>query len=438
MGSRKQYLFNQIVAADPSKNNEDVYNGDLEETYHQMMNAGLLGPGQASLNATYANVKTVSASYGDGIQDATAHIQGIINAANAAGVGVYVPRGIYKITAVLDDVQRMRLAEGATITAGTPGMAAVLRTRIGTRLDGGYIVGKGTIDANTNAAIGIHVRDFLHHNIEGVYVTGGNTAAIKAGQTGSSGRSAESVITGVRLFNAGTVVVGSQGILAENSGDHSFSQIIIQNYETGIVLPAGGNAIVHDVHVWSDPAKGVTKIAFLDNSNNSHYNSCAADSPTQFGWRLYGYNTTLTQCTTYLNPGVTQIVDNTVVGIKFESAGSVATIIGHAFNGGSGALRLSNDILAQDANYTSVVYMGCTNSFVVALLSGQNKINDLIIDSNTGTKIANNPAQKIGFYGTAPIVRPSLTYSRATETAASTQLRTTLVALGLVTDSTVA
>lgn len=44
---------------------------------------------------------------------------------------------------------------------------------------------------------------------------------------------------------------------------------------------------------------------------------------------------------------------------------------------------------------------------------------------------------KLGFYGTSPVVKPALTYSRATETAASTQLRTTLVNLGLVTDSTV-
>lgn len=44
---------------------------------------------------------------------------------------------------------------------------------------------------------------------------------------------------------------------------------------------------------------------------------------------------------------------------------------------------------------------------------------------------------KVGFYGTNPILRPVLTYSRATETAATTQIRTTLVTLGLITDSTV-
>lgn len=390
-----------------------------------------------NFGSDYANVKSVNPAFGDGIQDATTHIQGVINAANAAGVGVYVPKGTYKITAPLEDLQRMRLAEGAVITAAAA-MTALIRTRIGTRIDSGYLVGKGVLDPNSNAGIGLHLRDFLYFETRGILITGGNVAGIKLGQTGSSGRSAEAVVSGVRLYTNGAVVPASRGILVENSGDHSLSQIIILNYEYGITLPSGGNAIAHDIHAWADPARGALKVGFEDTSNGSHYNSCHADSPTQFGWHIYGYGTTFTQCGTYLNPGVGQIADNTVVGIKFEGAGSVATIVGHFFNGGSGVLRMANDILAADANYTSIVYMGCTNSNVVTPLSGSNKINDLIVDSNAGTKIALNPAQKVGFYGTAPVARPSLTYSRATETAASTQLRTTLVALGLVTDSTVA
>ena len=38
--NKRQYLFNQIIAADPTKNTEDVFNGDLEETYSGMVNAG--------------------------------------------------------------------------------------------------------------------------------------------------------------------------------------------------------------------------------------------------------------------------------------------------------------------------------------------------------------------------------------------------------------
>lgn len=57
---------------------------------------------------------------------------------------------------------------------------------------------------------------------------------------------------------------------------------------------------------------------------------------------------------------------------------------------------------------------------------------DLQVDcalAHTGTTL--------GFYNHTPVTRPVLTYSRATETAADTQLRAALVALGLVLDSTV-
>jgi hypothetical protein len=47
-------------------------------------------------------------------------------------------------------------------------------------------------------------------------------------------------------------------------------------------------------------------------------------------------------------------------------------------------------------------------------------------------------AKKLGFFGTAPIVKQTLTYSRTGEHASTAALRTVLANLGLVTDSTVA
>lgn len=52
--SRKQYLFNQIIAADPSKNSEDIFNGDIEETYHQMLNSGSISGPASSLSMSNA------------------------------------------------------------------------------------------------------------------------------------------------------------------------------------------------------------------------------------------------------------------------------------------------------------------------------------------------------------------------------------------------
>lgn len=53
-------------------------------------------------------------------------------------------------------------------------------------------------------------------------------------------------------------------------------------------------------------------------------------------------------------------------------------------------------------------------------------------------KINPSGAGALGFWGVTPTTRPSLTYSRATENAAQTQLRTALAALGLVADNTTA
>ena len=328
---------------------------------------------RGALNATYAKVKSVDAKYGDGILDATAHIQSVIDAANTASVGVYVPAGVYKVTAPLENVRRLRLAEGAKITASAAGMAAVLRTQEATRWDSGYIVGKGAVDANTNAAIGVHVRNFLYFEINGIEVNGGNTAALKLGSSTAAGRSAEAIVSNVRLINNGTVVADQRGILVENSGDHSFSQILIQNYNIGMTLPVAGNAMVHDVHVWSDPVKGSTRISFEDYSNNTHYTGCHADTPTEYGWRLYGYGVTLVQCGTYNNHTASYATDNLMVGVKFEGANAIGFLVGHFFLGGSAAKRLKADIEAADGKYGLIQNVGCTNQHTVTVRSLYNR-----------------------------------------------------------------
>ncbi|MFS2090546.1 right-handed parallel beta-helix repeat-containing protein [Paenarthrobacter nicotinovorans] len=58
-----------------------------------------------------------------------------------------------------------------------------------------------------------------------------------------------------------------------------------------------------------------------------------------------------------------------------------------------------------------------------------------IIRSTQGFRHENKP---LGFYGTTPITKPSITGSRAGESAASASTRAALVALGLVTDNTTA
>jgi len=75
----------------------------------------------------------------------------------------------------------------------------------------------------------------------------------------------------------------------------------------------------------------------------------------------------------------------------------------------------------------------------VVFAGGADLGNDVTLGLGTGngTKIGYT-ASKIGFFGVAPVAKPALTYSKATETPAEAGIRTALVALGLVTDSTVA
>ncbi|GAA1267463.1 hypothetical protein [Arthrobacter pascens] len=243
-------------------------------------------------------------------------------------------------------------------------MAAVFRTRVTTRYDDGFIKGPGIVDAGTNADLGVHVLNFLYFQVT-AQIRGGQVAAMKLGSSAFSGRSAEAIVQGIRIFNPGNVVPGAPAILIENSGDHSFSQLIVQNYEHIAVIPAAGNSVWQDVHGWVDPAKGALKIGFDDYSNNSHYSGCHADSPTDYGWRLWGYQTTLVQCGTFLNPNVPQIADGAPVGIRFEATNPIHTIVGHYFFGGSGSKRFKADVEAADGNNGLIQHKGCSSQFVV-------------------------------------------------------------------------
>ncbi|APX02902.1 hypothetical protein BWQ92_15345 [Arthrobacter sp. QXT-31] len=465
---------------------------------------------------------------GNGTTDATSGVQAVIDSAASFGAQVYFPDGVYKVTSPLENFHNVHLSKGAIITAGAPGMAAVVRTQLSKRYDNGAIVGGGTIDANTNAAIGIHVRNFLYFKLNNLTVHGGNAAGIKLGDSRAIGRAAEAILSNIRIINNGSVITGSRGILSENSGDHSFAQVLVMNYEYGVTLPVGNNAMLEDVHVWAEPSKGATKIGFEDFSNSSHYSKCHADAPIEYGFRLYGYQTTLVQCGTYLNPNVPQVVDNTVVGVKFEAAYPIGTLVGHYFFGGSGAKRLKSDIEAADGNYGLIQHFGCSSHNVVTLRSLYNRsigmtvrdrvlstegfeadsptplgnlglsiktntldrwkiVSDggaetgsntgtglairryddngallsepifisrssgtivlkntmslsdgvnLVTGSTTGTQFSTSPAQKIGFYGLAPVAQQAVAGPRGSA-AAQASLTAKLANLGLVTDTTV-
>jgi hypothetical protein len=312
-------------------------------------------------------VKSRSVARGNGVDDDLAEL----NAAFGAGPG-YLPPGVHNLSGPLEKVERIVIDPRATIKP-TATMSSVLRTRIGTRLDRGLIIGGGTIDAGTVADVAIHLRDFLHYTVDGVQVRGGKAAGLQAGQAGSSGRSAEAVLSNLRFIHDGPIPADSRAILVENSGDHSISQVLAQNYEYGLTLPAGGNAVVQGMHAWAEPSKGSMRVGFEDRSNNSQHSGCHADTRSEFGWQLFGYQTTLVQCGTYNNPTAGRATDDMMVGVRFERANAIATLIGHYFLGGFPTKRLKADIEAADGNYGLIQTFGCSNQHVTTARSLTNR-----------------------------------------------------------------
>jgi hypothetical protein len=91
---------------------------------------------------------------------------------------------------------------------------------------------------------------------------------------------------------------------------------------------------------------------------------------------------------------------------------------------------------------SNCLYMGwkynATAANAYAQFGTYGTANRLEIQNSGGEVMLGGSAGKVGFYGTRGVTKPALTYSRAIENAAQTQLRTVLSALGLVTDSTTA
>jgi len=169
-------------------------------------------PNATVLSSTYARVFAVDATFGDGVTDATAHIQSRINACAAAGGGVvYVPVGHYMLTAVVPysltvpsevtlsgagDESHLEVAPGATLAAndivhavmiGTPSVAASNACVTGLRVTGNQSLYAGRYIQGIAAR---HDADPLQHSdvitIEGCWVDDVNIG-IGSCKTGDAG-----------------------------------------------------------------------------------------------------------------------------------------------------------------------------------------------------------------------------------------------------------
>lgn len=319
---------------------------------------------RTAADARYVNAVIASGPGIDptGAADSSAALQAKID----TGKPVVFPAGTYAVNVPLERVTKLLLMSGATIKA-TAAMSAVVRTDIATTVIGGVIEGHGTIDANDLADTPIHIRWFVGFDIGGIRPVNGRLYGIRIGDTGSTGRSAEANLHNLHIVRSSPFSVrsGSHGIHVENSGDHALSSIVVCAFDIGVSLPVSGNSMLRDVHVWTPPAQGATTTAFEDRSSNSHYLQCHADTPTQFGFRLYGYQTTLVQCGTYNNPNDSNATDNVVVGVKLEAPNAIATIVGHFFLGSDATHRLAADVVSADGNYDLVTIIPLVGQFTV-------------------------------------------------------------------------
>lgn len=89
--NRRQWLFNQIIASDPTQNVESVFNGDLEETY-----AGLVNSGQITADSNRGKRSLLSLPAIAPVLPATASTLptvavGVANAASTIASAVSIP-----------------------------------------------------------------------------------------------------------------------------------------------------------------------------------------------------------------------------------------------------------------------------------------------------------------------------------------------------------
>lgn len=130
----------------------------------------------------------------------------------------------------------------------------------------------------------------------------------------------------------------------------------------------------------------------------------------------------------------------TASGLAIGDDIKVSTNTGRA-RGQIGNTTGNSELLVGQAANRNLLFSWAFNSdatLAYAVLETYGGGNELRIQNNAGAVRVGGTNGKAGFYGTAPIARPSITGSRAGESAASASTRAALVALGLAFDNTTA
>jgi hypothetical protein len=190
----------------------------------------------AALNARYVPAFVVdAATYGDGVTDATAHIQAKIDAAEVAGGDVLFPDGTYAITALTVAASNVRLVgQGGATLESTSTVAAVT-------LDGtGVIENIAVIDLNfvgtyaNDEQKGINIVDVHGLVVQGCsFADFGDTAIFSA----AGGEAKNVIVTGNRVTHCGNFGICFNSTTPGEASDITVSNNVLDGFES-VLYPA--------------------------------------------------------------------------------------------------------------------------------------------------------------------------------------------------------
>jgi hypothetical protein len=414
--------------------------GDPHPTYLTAAEGALAYVAKGSL---VYNVKDAAyGAVGSGAVDDRAALQAACTAAAAAGGGiVFLPSGIYRIDSTLT------IGDGVTLMGvGTNPSGSGSRIVTGTAFNG-----SGTTAISIVAGSDITLRDF--------YFTGR-----------SSGSGSEISVTGAsrRILIEHLIVNSSStgfGIAFGATGSVITSEIrrcVVVSVGTGFYIGGACTSIT----LTSCYGNVCTTAGYQIEGTYITLNACAADGNTLYGYILQNaHSVTLVSCGAESNGrsafallnadqvnfiGCRGHANNTTTPASYPS---LAYFIGSASNNvafigcsdtspaGGTTVSMSADgaytiqLLVHNCLLANIIHstINASGSLMQTHMT-MDEARNIAFGTTTGTKIGTSTSQKLAFFNSTPIVKPTVTGAKGGN-AALTSLLTQLAALGLIVDS---